>query len=453
MIPAPAGCCRPAAGAQDGFTMIEMVISALLVALLIAAAATSLIGSAHLSADQRHRSTADALAQQDQERLRGLSAQELTDANGQQRTQTVDGTTYTVTTTTKFLSSSGGSSCASTGSQAAAYYRTSSSVNWLGNLRTPVVEDSLVTPPAGGTILAEVEDQTGSPVAGVGVSASGPDDETASTNSEGCTVLAGLTAGTYTLTLAKSGYVDLNGYASPPGLSATVTSSGTATPSGGNPVKLAPAGNISVTFTAQGTSGSVPGQADTFSWIGTGASEQMASARTYSPLASAPVGSLPASGTQALYPFAFSGPSYTNNYQAWGGKCTQMQPPSGTDMFSVAPASTSTLSVQEPALGVFVTYGGSRVAPSHVKLTFTSSTGVSCSDSWYPAVAADAATDANGALASPGQPYVSSSSGSLAICADYANQEATVSGQSNSSFTGLNSVTVPLTSTSASGTC
>ena len=69
-----------------------------------------------------------------------------------------------------------------------------------------------------------------------------------------------------------------------------------------------------------------------------------------------------------LYPFAFTGPSYNNNYQVWAGKCRQKKPPAGINQISISPGSTppSPVTVEEPELDVFVYYPP---APTRVKAT------------------------------------------------------------------------------------
>ena len=56
-----------------------MLVSALICALIATAVAMALMAGADTDADQRYRSQAAELAQQDQERLKGLSALQLTD--------------------------------------------------------------------------------------------------------------------------------------------------------------------------------------------------------------------------------------------------------------------------------------------------------------------------------------------------------------------------------------
>ena len=465
--------------AQDerGFTLIEVLASALMVAAISAATAVALISIGSASADQRHRSQGAQVAQQDQERLRGFSAEQLNGLN-QARTVVLDGTSYAVTSTAQFLSPSGTSSCAS---GSAAYYQTVSSINWPGNRRPPVIAESLVTPPAGGTLLVQTIDQTSAQLSGVGVVASGPDYDSGTTGAGGCTVLADLQPGNYNVTVADPGYVDPNGYASPPGLSAVVTGTGVSFPSV-HPVQLGLAGAISAIFTTQaaGSTTSCPPssgvctgqQSDALSWFGNGSSGTMSGFR--SATLSAPGALVPATGTIPLFPFWFTSTGYSNNYQVWAGKCQQNQPPTGVNKISVSPGSSQApLSVQEPALNVLVQNNtGSRlspvwtrVAPAHVKLSFASGTGSTCSDSWQAAIASDAATDSNGSLAFPGQPFATTATtgatasnsgytGTYSVCADYSGYNSTVTGVQNNNLTAANPVTVQINKyASPTGTC
>jgi type II secretory pathway pseudopilin PulG len=454
--------------AEAGFTLVELMATALIVVLIAAGVAQGLITGAHLSGYQRHHSQANALAQQAQERLRGLSSKQL-DGLNQTQTVTLDGTVYTVTSTAAFLNSTGTSSCGTVGTGAAAYYSAASTASWndVSGVQS-VKADSLITPPAGGSLLARVEDQTASPLTGVVVAANGPDVEAGTTDSGGCVILGALAAGSYALTFTAPGFVDQNGNLTPISASATVTSTGTAVPSTGNPLLLGQPGTVNTTFTAAGTSGTLLGQtADALSWYGAGSFGSMT---TSSFVASAPAGTAVTSFAAAnLFPFAFLTPtSYSNNYRVWAGKCRQMQPPTGVGTVAggVTPASVQSLAVQEPALNVVVTYNGVRKAPAHVKISFASTSGTACNDSWYAPVAALAATSADGSLASPGQPFASTATtgatesastltGALSVCADYNNRQYTTPAGSpvtNTNFSAPTLVTIPILSSSA-GLC
>jgi hypothetical protein len=96
-----------------------------------------------------------------------------------------------------------------------------------------------------------------------------------------------------------------------------------------------------------------------------------------------------------------------------------------------------------------------RVAPAHVKLSYSSSSGPYCSDSWYVPVASDAATDTNGSLANLGQPFATtattgstaSASGytsTYAVCADYSGYENFATSVTNNNYVSPTSVTIQI---------
>ncbi len=425
---------RARAGEEAGFSLIEVLASAVIVILLSVAVAQGLIAGAHLSGYQQHKSQADEIAQQDQERLRGLSAKQLGNlATPESYPVSAGGTTFTVTSQASLLSTSGSTSCTTAGSGAVAYYHTVTTVKWSSVSGTQsVTEDSIITPPISGALLVKALDQTGAALPGVTVTAtgqSGSDTESGTTDSNGCVIETGLAADTYNLALSDTGYVTYNGASSLTD-SATVTDSGTATPTSA-PEVLGQAGSMSATFWTNETSGPVSGQvvtdADTY---GAGGTASMATFDTMT------AGSGNTTFTASnLFPFYFSGPpgSYTSNYRVWAGKCLQEEPPSAYDTATVLPGGAATPTVQEPALNLLVSYNNgtttSRVAPNDVKILFSSSSGTACSDTWVEAISPTAATSATGALASPGVPYASSSTtgatasasgqtGTLSACAD-----------------------------------
>lgn len=467
----------PAWRSDRGFTIIEILVSALIVALAAVAVATELIDSATAAGNQRAREIAAGLAQQDQERLKSFSATQLTGLN-QSRTVTLNSTPFTVTSTASYVDTSGNSSCSS---GQAAYYKTTSVVNWPSNRGTPVEIESDITPPAAGMLLVQTIDQTGAALGGVGVVASGPDYGSGTTSSAGCTLLSDLETGTYTVTFNDSGYVDLNGNTSPT-LSATVSGSGMSYTSV-HPEQLGLAGTVTAHFTTTATGNTVScpqsngtctsQSADGVTWYGSGTSTSMSADQ--SSTLSSPGTQVPSSGSLSLFPFYFTGGSYTNNYQMWPGQCAQMQPPSGVDKLTVSPGSSQTASLQEPALDVLVYWNSAssrysspvwtRVAPAHVKLSFANSTGPSCSDSWYVPIASDASSDANGSLANLGQPFATTATsgstasasgytGTYTVCADYSNYQSSATSVQNNNYTTPTPVTIDINKYSSSfGTC
>ena len=210
--------------AEAGFALIEVLVSAL-IATLLAGAAFGLLGAtAHQASEQRHRSAAYAVAQEDQARLRSLRVPTLNRLS-QTRTVSLDGTPFTVSSTGQFINDSTGTSSCGQGTSSADYIKVTSSVTWPGiGGRPPVVIQSIIAPPTGsldsthGTLTIAAMGAAGAPIAGIGVSGSGAGSFNGSTDSAGCAVFADQAAGTYTLTPSggTSGLVDKDGNAPGP---------------------------------------------------------------------------------------------------------------------------------------------------------------------------------------------------------------------------------------------
>ncbi|MGH2893820.1 MAG: carboxypeptidase regulatory-like domain-containing protein, partial [Solirubrobacteraceae bacterium] len=260
--------------ADAGFSLIEVLVSALLVILIGTATAKALISSSHFSGDQRLRSQADSVASQDQERLRGLSDLQLNDleSSPQQRSVWISGTTFNVTSAVTYLDTTGNTGCSAT---AAAYYRVTSTVAWpeafRGGAQPSIVDQSILSRPVSGDLPVVVTDQTGQPLSGVNVQASGTSPQTLTTDSSGCVLFAGLIPGNYNVILTDAGYVDPNGDSSPVTVPTTVTTTGTAAQA----VHLGLAGQLTGTFAAatgltSPNPTSASGEADGISWSGTG---------------------------------------------------------------------------------------------------------------------------------------------------------------------------------------
>jgi hypothetical protein len=302
-------------------------------------------------------------------------------------------------------------------------------------------DESVISPPSGGGILAQFHDQTTAPLSGVAVAASGPDSDAATSDSNGCVIFSALPTGSYNLAFTDIGYVDPNGNASPVSATASVASTGYAAPSDGNPVELGQGGGITGQFSTTYNGTNYPVKSDGLSWFSPGgAGIPMAGYRSNAQSLTSSISTTTASGTassQGLFPFASSlNPvSYTNNYQVWAGKCLQEEPPSGTNMFSVPPGSSNTQTILVPALLLTTTYKAqngtvTNVNPTDVRATFNSTSGTACGpDDWGPLTAASvpglptgqnvygipfasSATSGSG-ISSSGQ------TGTVTICADY----------------------------------
>jgi len=462
-------------------------MTALIVTLIAGAVAGGLIAGTKYTSSQHLDSDANTLAQQDQERLKGLSAAELDNLN-QTYTATLDGTPFTVASKAWYLNSAGGAACTA-GSASATYFKTISTVsqtNAAGVTTTLATDESIIAPPAGGSLLAQFEDQTLSPLPGVTLAATGPESDTATSDSNGCVIFSGMATGSYTLTYTDSGYVDKDGNPSPLTDSANVASTGQATPQKANPIKLGQAGGITAGFTTYAYSSSgawtpFTTKAPDLSWYGSGSSLSMTSFRSApsTPTMLSSISTTDTTGSAGgLFPFASLNPtSYTNNYQLWTGKCQQEEPPAGINAETVAPGSvqgstSSPLPIQEAPLYLVIKYNGSPVAPADVKLTFQSTgSSTACSEGWGYLPLAGNGPSGSYVYGAPFATSVTSGSGSsasgltgqLVICADHKvgnswYNASPASGVTDSftqppSASSVTPTTINITPTTGSGQC
>ena len=348
--------------AQAGDTLIEVLVAALLVALIATASLAGYGTVAHIAGTQRNEAQAATLAQQDEARLRGLTINQLSGSLGNNGSTNgvstvIGGTTYKVVSKSQFISGSSGLSSCSTGSTTAAdVVQTTSTVTWTPNNdgRAPVIVHGLITPAQGGSLIVSATDQSGAGLAGLTATITGPSSVTPlTTDAGGCAVFAGLAGGTYTATYsAPGGYVDKNGNA-PASWSGPVTNTQTAT---ATPLVLGQAGVISATFTTFFNGSAHPATADTF--VATNSNAGIAP-RVFG-TDSTPINNAFASTVTSptspptVYPF-------TNPYSVYAGTCAANQwatTPPAIPTALVTPGATVSPSapIPEPAMIVEV-YG------------------------------------------------------------------------------------------------
>src|SRR5207253_5346663 len=200
----------PAARAanDDGFMLIEVLISAVLVGVIVVASLTGFQAATRATAEERHHSQAAQLAAESQEKLRSDPASVLDALFGEPRvyTRALGGTTYTIEQRVEALNSNGaGTGCSATESksQAGSNVSVESFVTWPtadSARKTPGVrERGIITPPVGSAVEVDVFNGQ-EPEAGVGnvdtfvsYPATSPTGTLeATTGSGGCTVFSGL---------------------------------------------------------------------------------------------------------------------------------------------------------------------------------------------------------------------------------------------------------------------
>jgi prepilin-type N-terminal cleavage/methylation domain-containing protein len=376
---------RIAAG-QEGFTLIEVLASSVVVTVFMLGALGGIDAATHSSGSNRVHIDAQALAQEYSNQLRGLSPDELSGLS-KTLTATLDGTTFTVAESATYVNN-GSQTSVDCSHPTGDYIKTQVSVTWptMGS-RAPVVVQSFVTPSVGGGsakgVLYSVVTAAGNPVSGATVTAAGPATYTGTTDTNGCVIWGGATPGTYTLTVSglTGNYVDLQTGAvvnstNPPTGSATVTAGASA----GYSFNEQAGGSLAVSFTSTvgatnyasgtvnpGTAGAIGVVVQNNSMmsnylrvctVNDSACPKVNTVDTNFPYANW-TAALPKSyvGTQtltALYPFnASSNP--TGNYAVWAGVCSANEPAQNgaTDVTAtVASGQTSTATVTLPSLAI-----------------------------------------------------------------------------------------------------
>lgn len=217
---------RQTPATEAGFALIEVVVSALIVVMTTGAVFTLLNASGRAGAEERHKSQAYALAQEDQSRLRSMRIPDLlASVKLAPRDLSVGGTRYTVRSTAAFVNNNSGVEPAcEAGNSSNDYLRIGSEVSWKNKAgQEPVKIQSTINPPNGsldpsrGSLTVFVLNAQEVPIPGVGLSsAAGPGTFTGQTNSNGCAQFSELPKGNYEMrTSLSSGFVDENG--APPG--------------------------------------------------------------------------------------------------------------------------------------------------------------------------------------------------------------------------------------------
>jgi Tfp pilus assembly protein PilV len=341
---------RGCLASQAGDTLIEVLIGSLLLGIIATATLSGLNSSNRVTALQRARSQADALAQQNEEQMRSEPIKKLLELEGHPETKTVtqNGTVFTITTGAEYIADATSTSSCNSSSPNADYLQTTSKVTWPALVGKAVVENGVISPPAGAALIVQVT-TSGTALEGAQVTATGPSPETTQhtleTSSKGCAILA-LSPGEYSINVDKSGYVDPNGYAnSDEDLSSSVTRSVylPAETTAKEGYYLGRAGKLEVSYT-----GAAPAEGDTFVAYNTG----MTSFRTFGvpgTYATTVVSQSPSN----IYPFPTSSP-----YTVYAGTCEADLPTnngqSSNPSIVVEPGTTAKVSVPLAAINIKV---------------------------------------------------------------------------------------------------
>jgi hypothetical protein len=226
-------------GAEDGFALMEVVVSAAVLILVVLGVMAALDAVAGTAGANKARTVAASLAERDQEELRSLRTAELDTLDAlipAPRTVDVDGVPYTIESDAQWVTDATGEdiSCELPSGEGSFIRITSRVTSPMTGARVrPVVMSSIISPqPGSGTLSAMVRDSDGRPVVNMPVQViqeNGPFTATKQTNDAGCAVFGSLTAGGYDVKLDQTGWVDPEGNQAPiqsvtvnPGILSTV---------------------------------------------------------------------------------------------------------------------------------------------------------------------------------------------------------------------------------------
>jgi Tfp pilus assembly protein PilV len=449
---------------ESGFAIIEVLVSALVLLTFSLGVFTVLTGATRATAQERHRAQANALAEQELERVRSSRIADLATLNSTRRvlddgTQLASGapcpttgptsrqTCYTITSVTQFRTEAASTSGCAAGSGSRDYLQLTVSVSWTGmSPLHPVTAGTIVSPPSGslvpnsGSVLFNAVDSRNVGIPGVAVSGSGPGSFTGTTGPTGCVLWRNLPVGTYTMTVggAASTMVDVDGNAPPP-VSVSVVDQSTNTV---NKQYDRPGSIQGITFrTRDYLNGLVTSSADSVAVTNSGMQTGL---KVFTPAGGVRATSITTAST--LFPF-------TSPDSVYAGTCTSNNPGAGPMLgnATVPVGGTATLVspgyIQLPSLQVTVWSGTSSSSQgSRVQTAKVTARDVGCNVTRTltpPGVPPAGGTNANGQVpqAPPSGGDIGLPYGTYDVCA------------SNSTGTDKRTVTgVALTSAGATGT-
>src|SRR3954466_13025425 len=147
---------------ERGFTLIEVLVSALLVVVVSLGVMSTFDATSRASDNSRARAIAQSLAQQDQEGLRGLTVAQLTSVPAGPQAKTVDGRDFLITSTAVWDGDPDPNPDCGGDPVTTDYLRVTSLVSWGGMRLAPIVNRSLIAAPsngAGGKIIVQVQNR------------------------------------------------------------------------------------------------------------------------------------------------------------------------------------------------------------------------------------------------------------------------------------------------------
>jgi type II secretory pathway pseudopilin PulG len=425
---------------QAGSMLIEVMVGAILVVMTSAAILDGLGGAQDTGQRNKARSVSASLAQEDQERMRAMPIDDLSNYHDS-RTVSVATAPYTVDSRADWVRDSTGVVSCTNDSTQAQYLEITSTVTSHVQQNPPVTEQSLVSPPRGtfdsstGTAAVQVVDRDGNPIAGVRVDMTGPDNLSDTTNDAGCVVFGYVQTGPWNVQVSSLGLVGSDG--------SSPYSSGIGIVAGSTVLKQIQLDQPS----------SIVG---TFQTLPAGASTPVAAT---SPTMTVNNAKLPSPGWKTFNASPSPAATITGNslfpfkdgYGVYAGSCASANPaawdndyfsttPTGKAAFVVpTPGQTSAVTVRMPALNLQVKSAAGVVVPNPHIVLKNADTDCTLYNGPQP-------SNALGGLANPGLPF-----GEYVVCADdgagHMFQTPKIP-DTDPAGTGVQTITLPATGTS-----
>jgi Tfp pilus assembly protein PilV len=409
-------------GDERGSLLIEVLVSAVLVAVIGVALFGALNSAAQVSGKSKTRAGAAAVAQDDQERMRAMPVASLNNFRDHRDPVVMGKIAYVVDSRAEWIADNKGATDCTANGAAADYLKITSTVSAKNIPLKPVVVTSTVTPAPGtftsdeGSLAVTVVGANGTGRAGANVSINGPASDVELTDANGCAFFGYEPVGGYNVTASASGYVDPNGNASATGTS-SVGSQTVATLS----LTYDRAGQAKASFVTdpddrpeidsfQGSVGFANAGVTTNNGVRYFTDTNVPKAITT---------------TATLFPFPGA-------YGVFAGDCANNAAPTGVtpDSLAVLPGKLDhTVTVHVPALNVVTQLNGANRAGMYVRIK---STTAGCTPKTYLA----RTSNANFRLDDPGFPF-----GTYSVCVDNRFQATLATARSVTSTVTLNALT------------
>ncbi|GAA1941577.1 type IV pilus modification PilV family protein [Agromyces allii] len=211
-------------GDEAGLGLVEVLVAMLVFAIVAVSVAYSLTFTLSNTRDAKARQIALNLASQEIDEVRAVG--NPFKVHSETTVVTQDGETYTIQRSVAWVTSTGSDLSCNVSGGSYRYKQVNVTVGWAnkGPTGIPARSDTLLAPatrinaPSTGTILVSVKGADGLPEAGVTPSVSpspGTGVTIEPTDVEGCSYILGAAPGSYTVSISRSGYLDVAQQASP----------------------------------------------------------------------------------------------------------------------------------------------------------------------------------------------------------------------------------------------